>query len=46
MFGREGVLRKTFIIDPNGKVVKEFGRVTPLGHGQQIVETLKELTSS
>lgn len=43
MFGQEGVLRKTFIIDPTGKVVKVYGRVTPLGHGEQVVEELKKL---
>lgn len=43
MFGKEGVLRKTFIIDPNGQVVKAYGRVTPLGHGEQIVAELKRL---
>lgn len=43
MFGKEGVLRKTFIINPEGKVVKVFGRVTPLGHGDQIIQSLQEL---
>ncbi len=43
MFGVEGVLRKTFIIDPNGIVQKAYGRVTPLGHGSQIVDELKRL---
>jgi peroxiredoxin Q/BCP len=43
MFGREGILRKTFIIDPNGNVVKIFGRVMALGHGDKVVEALKEL---
>lgn len=43
MFGREGILRRTFIIDPKGVVVKVFGRVTPLGHGDQIVKTLEQL---
>lgn len=28
MFGKEGVLRKTFIINPIGEVVKVYGRVT------------------
>ena len=42
-FGREGVLRKTFIIDPDGLVVKVYGRVTPLGHGKQVVDELKRL---
>ena len=31
MFGREGILRKTFIINPSGEIVKTYGRVTPLG---------------
>lgn len=43
MFGKEGILRRTFIINPNGVVVRVYGRVTPLGHGEQIVEELKKL---
>lgn len=43
MFGREGILRKTFIINPKGQVVKVYGRVTPLGHGEQIIKDLKGL---
>ncbi len=43
MFGNEGVLRKTFIIDPSGMVRKVYGRVTPLGHGDQIVAELRRL---
>lgn len=43
MFGKEGILRRTFIIDPQGTVVKVFGRVTPLGHGAQVITTLKSL---
>lgn len=42
-FGMEGILRKTFIIDPAGQVVKVYGRVAPLGHGAQVVEQLKKL---
>jgi len=42
-FGREGILRKTFIINPEGQVVKVYGRVTPIGHGKQVVEELKKL---
>ena len=45
-FGREGVLRKTFIVDPGGNVVKVFGRVTPLGHGAQVIEALKMLQAA
>ena len=43
-FGREGILRKTFIISPEGQVVTAYGRVTPAGHGEQIVADLKLLT--
>lgn len=43
MFGKEGILRKTFIINPQGEVVKVYGRVTPLGHGEAVIEELKRL---
>lgn len=43
MYGREGILRKTFIINPAGDVVKVYGRVTPMGHGEQVVEELAKL---
>lgn len=43
MFGKEGILRKTFIINPEGVVVKVYGRVTPLGHGDQIIAELRVL---
>lgn len=45
-FGVEGTLRKTFIINPAGQVVKVYGRVTPEGHGEQIVNELKKLQSN
>ena len=43
MYGREGILRKTFIINPKGEVVKVYGRVTPMGHGEQVVDELRAL---
>ena len=43
MFGQEGVLRKTFIINPEGQVVKVYGRVTPLGHGEQVLADITKL---
>lgn len=46
MFGKEGILRKTFIINPAGRVVKVYGRVTPIGHGEQIIAELKNLQSA
>ncbi|MBP9738924.1 peroxiredoxin [Candidatus Saccharibacteria bacterium] len=46
MFGKLGIQRKTFIISPEGKIVKTYGRVTPLGHGEQVIEELKLLLNS
>lgn len=46
MFGKEGILRKTFVIDPDGMVQKVYGRVTPLGHGGQVIAELKKLQSA
>lgn len=46
MFGKEGILRKTFIIDPTGQVVKVYGRVTPMGHGDAVIEDLKTLQAA
>jgi peroxiredoxin Q/BCP len=43
MFGKVGILRKTFIIDPAGKIQKIYGRVTPLGHGEKVIEDLKKI---
>jgi peroxiredoxin Q/BCP len=45
-FGMEGILRKTFIINPEGVVVKVYGRATPLGHGERVVIDLKKLQSN
>lgn len=45
MFGQEGILRRTFIINPEGIVVKVYGRVTPLGHGDQIIAEIKRQQS-
>jgi peroxiredoxin Q/BCP len=43
MFGKEGILRKTFIINPEGMVVKVYGRVTPMGHGEAVIQDLEAL---
>lgn len=45
-FGLVGILRKTFIINPQGVVVKTYGRVTPNGHGQQIIDELQRLQAA
>jgi peroxiredoxin Q/BCP len=43
MFGQEGVLRKTFLIDPEGIVRKVYGRVNVIGHGSRVASDLKAL---
>lgn len=43
MFGQEGILRKTFIINPESQVVKVYGRATPIGHGDAVIKALKAL---
>lgn len=46
MFGIEGIRRKTMIINPAGDIVKIYGRVTPLGHGEQVVAELRRLQAA
>lgn len=46
MFGKEGILRKTFIISPEGDIKKTYGRVTPLGHGDQVIKELERLVAT
>ncbi len=45
MFGRQymGVLRKTYIIDPEGRIRKIYPKVKPKGHAQQVWEDLQAL---
>lgn len=45
MFGREfmGIERSTFLINPEGQVVKEWRKVKVKGHIEEALETLKEL---
>jgi len=40
MYGKmvEGTLRKTFIIDKDGKIKKIFEKVTPEGHAEEILK--------
>ncbi len=43
MYGREymGVLRSTFVIDPEGKLVREWRGVRIKGHVEQVLEAVK-----
>jgi thioredoxin-dependent peroxiredoxin len=43
MFGVEGVLRRTFLIDPQGIVQKVYGRVNVVGHNTKVIEDLRRL---
>ncbi len=43
MFGKkyEGTLRKTFVIDEDGKIIRIFDKVDTKHHAEQILEALK-----
>ena len=45
MYGNEveGVIRSTFIIDPEGKIRHVWGKVTVDGHVKEVVERLSSL---
>ncbi|WP_456480783.1 thioredoxin-dependent thiol peroxidase [Nautilia sp.] len=45
MYGKEyeGVIRSTFIINPEGEIVKEYKKVKAKGHAAKVLEDLKEL---
>ncbi len=43
MFGKayEGILRSTFIVDEEGKIVKVFPKVTPKDHSREVLAALQ-----
>jgi thioredoxin-dependent peroxiredoxin len=43
MLGIEGIMRKTFLIDPEGKIHKIYSQVIPVGHGKKVISDLKGL---
>jgi len=45
-FGRKymGVLRTTYIIDPDGRVAKVFEKVKPENHAEEVAEALNVLS--
>jgi peroxiredoxin Q/BCP len=47
MFGREflGTIRKTFLINPAGEIVKEYPKVSPVGHSAAILKDFEALTA-
>ena len=46
MYGRKymGVVRTTYLINPNGKVAARWDKVKVKGHAQDVLNTLKELS--
>ena len=45
-FGKEymGIVRSTFLIDPNGKIISEWRNVKVKGHAETLLTILKALT--
>jgi len=45
MYGKEyeGVIRSTFIINPDGEIVKEYKKVKAKGHASKVLDDLKEI---
>ncbi len=46
MFGKTymGIVRSTFIIDPQGKIIKTWEKVSPKNHDQEVLDFLREST--
>ena len=45
MYGKEymGIVRSTFLINPDGKIAYIWPKVKVKGHAQEVLEKLKEL---
>ncbi|WP_448567616.1 thioredoxin-dependent thiol peroxidase [Thermus sp.] len=45
LYGKEyeGVLRQTFLIDPEGRIVKVWRKVSPEGHAEEVAEALRQV---
>ena len=41
----EGILRQTFLINPEGKIAKEYPKVTPKEHVGEIIKDFQELNT-
>ena len=38
-----GILRTTFLIDPNGKIIKIWDNVKVKDHAKEVIDTLKSI---
>jgi peroxiredoxin Q/BCP len=47
MYGRTymGIIRSTYIIDPEGRIAKVFPKVSPKKHSQEVLDALAELAA-
>ena len=45
MFGRKymGIVRTTFLIDPQGRIARVFEKVQPIGHAKKVLKALTDL---
>ncbi|WP_243090227.1 thioredoxin-dependent thiol peroxidase [Thermus neutrinimicus] len=45
LYGKEyeGILRQTFLIDPEGRIAKVWKKVSPEGHAEEVAEALRSL---
>jgi peroxiredoxin Q/BCP len=45
MYGKKvkGIVRSTFLIDPEGKIVQVFPKVTPEGHAEEVLAAFQGL---
>ena len=48
MYGKKymGIMRKTFLVNPEGEIAKEYPKVTPDKHAEQILKDIAELKNS
>ncbi len=42
----DGTLRKTYLIDPQGQIIKVYEKVTPLTHAEELLKDLKNPENS
>ncbi len=47
-YGREyeGIIRSTFLVDPDGRIARVWPRVKADGHADRVLETLRELAAA
>ena len=48
MYGKQvrGIERSTFLIDPDGKIAKEWRKVSVKGHCQEVIQAIEKLAKS